>query len=704
MTEQIRLTAGQTYLTPSGKDAYKLREGSVDVFIISQKDGIFRRPLQILHAEPGDTIPGLLFTDEGYVTWRLQMEAAEDCALTVIEGGRTRPLEKRFVSKTEIRTDGQLSFEQAVIEHYMKAVITEDVFIYRSEQTRLAEQEESLENLDQAAGASSTAASSAEQKAEAAADGRQKGTGALQQCLHVVKEAGSAKAAIILLLLLLAAASILLISRMGPAICLPIYILLRGMLYWRIRIAAEESAEKHLQKRYEDVFSGKGRGRQDPRSEALDLLGAFHGDVRRSEASLEMLGAWILSSVGLLCLIAVWPHAPVLWVTAGLLTVCCGLLQRGIRRTSRRMLHESFRNQERAEKDLLQFLGNMKKIRLAGAKEHVINRYFSMIAEEKNADRMAWRTSLAGKTWIRALIGAVICLAVWLTVTGAPVPPEGAAATAVAALAVLEGLFGFYKLAELEASSRSQSGPEGAAAEMPREETAETGLEEKTLIRAQEVSFGYDGRPVLEEISLAVRSGEYLGIAGASGSGKSTLLKLLAGFLEPGKGSVSRRDDLRMGIVLQDDQLFDGSIRENILAGTDGAGHSALWEAAEAALLTDEVLEMPMEFETLVSDHAETISAGQKQKLLLARALVRSPQILLLDEAESDLDEQTQYAIHQNIRRLVPGGVIVSHHFQSLEKCDRIIMLNQGRIAEEGSPGELIDKRGMFFELMKRQM
>ena len=113
---------------------------------------------------------------------------------------------------------------------------------------------------------------------------------------------------------------------------------------------------------------------------------------------------------------------------------------------------------------------------------------------------------------------------------------------------------------------------------------------------------------------------------------------------------------------------------------------------------------MPMEFETLISERAETVSAGQKQKILLARALISEPRIIFLDEAESELDKKTQDMLFENLRDSVPMGVIVSHHYRTLSKCDKIIMLDEGRIVEEGTPDELIGRKGKFYQLVRQQV
>ena len=290
-------------------------------------------------------------------------------------------------------------------------------------------------------------------------------------------------------------------------------------------------------------------------------------------------------------------------------------------------------------------------------------------------------------------------------------------------LICMEGMHGALRLSrscsdpfDWEDHGPDRSRADTEAAVLQREgEDDETSRRQAGPLILNHGSFAYDGRTVLEEVSCTVSEGEFLGIAGASGCGKSTLAQILSALMLPDEGTLyfegtaitgdnPERIRSHSGIVLQDDQLLNGSIRENILAGRPEAGYSSILRAAELALLTDDVAQMPMEFETLISERAETVSAGQKQKILLARALISEPRIVFLDEAESELDKKTQDMLFENLRAHVPMGVIVSHHYRTLSKCDKIIMLDEGRIVEEGTPDELISNKGKFYQLMRQQV
>ena len=232
-----------------------------------------------------------------------------------------------------------------------------------------------------------------------------------------------------------------------------------------------------------------------------------------------------------------------------------------------------------------------------------------------------------------------------------------------------------------------------------------------------DVGFGYDGgdTPVLKGFNLKVRPGEFLAVVGPSGSGKSTLLRLLLGFERPQAGSVLfDGHDLatldpqavrrQTGVVLQDGRLFSGSIRENI----SGAGRFSLrqvWEAARLAGIKDEIEMLPMKMSTMLPPGGGTLSAGQRQRLLIARALIHRPQLILLDEATSALDNRTQQIVTANTRELAATRIVLAHRLSTIRDADRIIVMDEGRIVQEGRFSELIGQReGLFYRLASRQM
>jgi ATP-binding cassette subfamily B protein RaxB len=215
---------------------------------------------------------------------------------------------------------------------------------------------------------------------------------------------------------------------------------------------------------------------------------------------------------------------------------------------------------------------------------------------------------------------------------------------------------------------------------------APTVISHKAGLSARAISFRYsDNEPrVIADFDLDVAPGECIAIAGPSGAGKTTLLKILAGLLRPTDGTVLIDDvplqaigleayRAQIGCVLQDDRLFAGSIAENIAGFSPSSDPERIQQVARFAAIHNEIVHMPMGYETLVGDMGSSLSGGQMQRIVLARALYRAPRILLLDEATSHLDEENERAINEAIRRLPISRVIVAHRRSTLDMADRII-------------------------------
>ena len=226
--------------------------------------------------------------------------------------------------------------------------------------------------------------------------------------------------------------------------------------------------------------------------------------------------------------------------------------------------------------------------------------------------------------------------------------------------------------------------------------------------------YGPDMPPVFEDLSFRVQVGEYVAIVGKSGCGKSTLIRLLLGFEEPERGSVSidgrdlSRVDLpslrrRVGTVMQHDGLFQGSIYYNIAITAPELTMAEAWEVAEAAGIADDIRALPMGMYTLVSEGQGGFSGGQKQRLMIARALASRPKLLVFDEATSALDNQSQRQVTDALDRMGCTRIVVAHRLSTIKRCDRILVLDEGRIAEEGSYDELIARDGLFAGLVRRQ-
>lgn len=239
----------------------------------------------------------------------------------------------------------------------------------------------------------------------------------------------------------------------------------------------------------------------------------------------------------------------------------------------------------------------------------------------------------------------------------------------------------------------------------------------KGNIEVSKVNFRYnkDAPLVLNDISLRLRSGEYVALVGASGSGKSTLVRLLLGFEKPEVGSLfyDNQDlnklDLRLvrrqiGVVLQDGQLTPGDIFSNIVGSSPQLTMDDAWEAAKMAAFDEDIKEMPMGMHTIISEGGSTLSGGQKQRLLIARTLVHKPRIIMFDEATSALDNRTQAVITESLNKLQATRIVIAHRLSTIRNVDRIFVFDQGKIAQTGNYDELMNQEGLFKELATRQL
>ena len=253
-------------------------------------------------------------------------------------------------------------------------------------------------------------------------------------------------------------------------------------------------------------------------------------------------------------------------------------------------------------------------------------------------------------------------------------------------------------------------------------ETPETGERKQVVtslkgnIELNNVTFRYvkDGKKIIDNLSLKIRAGEYVAIVGPSGCGKTTLMRILLGFEKPERGSVfydgRNLDQIdlkslrrRIGTVMQNGGLFNDSIYANIALSAPALTLDEAWQAAETACIADDIRDMPMGMHTMISEGQGGISGGQKQRLMIARAIAPKPSILIFDEATSALDNIAQKKVTQALDELKCTRLVIAHRLSTIRSCSRIIYLSDGKVLEEGTYEELMEKNALFAGMVARQ-
>jgi len=389
-----------------------------------------------------------------------------------------------------------------------------------------------------------------------------------------------------------------------------------------------------------------------------------------------------------------------------------------------RHYREVFRMQGDIDGFVLQMINGVSKLRVANAESHALAHWARRFSKQKRAYLRA-RHWAAGQHAITAVFQPAALAAIYSVIHYGG--PAGAApGMELAAFLSFNAAFGQLSAAVGNLTTALTT----ALTVIPllervkpvldeRPESAGGGIDPGDLqgdIEVSNVTFRYAASApnAIEDLSFRIRQGEYVAFVGPSGSGKSTICRLLLGLEQPTSGSVLLDgDDLagldmvavrqRMGVVLQTGQLVVGSIYENI-AGMSPLSPEAAWEAARAAAIEDDIRAMPMQMRTVVPADGTGLSVGQKQRLLIARALARQPRILLFDEATSALDNRAQAIVQASLKTINATRIVIAHRLSSIRDVDRIHVLDRGRIVETGAYEELIARDGMFAALARRQL
>ena len=230
------------------------------------------------------------------------------------------------------------------------------------------------------------------------------------------------------------------------------------------------------------------------------------------------------------------------------------------------------------------------------------------------------------------------------------------------------------------------------------------------------VGFRYGNRAVLRDVSLNIQPGEMIGLVGHSGSGKSTLVNLICRFYDVSEGAILLDGvDIRsfavsdyrrnIGLVLQEPFLFFGTIAENIAYGKPHATREEIIASARAAHAHEFILRLPQGYDSMVGERGQGLSGGERQRISIARALLIDPRILIMDEATSSVDSETEKEIQKALDNLVKGRttIAIAHRLSTLHRADRLVVLDRGVVMEEGSHDELMAREGAYFRLYEAQ-
>jgi ATP-binding cassette subfamily B protein len=236
-------------------------------------------------------------------------------------------------------------------------------------------------------------------------------------------------------------------------------------------------------------------------------------------------------------------------------------------------------------------------------------------------------------------------------------------------------------------------------------------------IEIDDVSFRYDESSpwAVRGVSLDIDPGMKVALVGRTGSGKSTLAKLLLGLYEPTHGEIRfdrralsgldhRTLRAQCGVVMQEPRVFNGSIRQNISFHDASMSLAAIVRAAKAAELHDDIVRMPMGYDTLIAEGGSALSGGQRQRLAIARALAREPSVLVLDEATSDLDTATERAVADHLREHGATSVVIAHRLSTVRDADLILVLDRGSVVERGTHDDLMADGGIYTRLARDQL
>jgi ATP-binding cassette subfamily B protein len=390
------------------------------------------------------------------------------------------------------------------------------------------------------------------------------------------------------------------------------------------------------------------------------------------------------------------------------------------RPTYHRLLAADLDKQAKQHSYMVQMLGGMETLKCAGAERMGVEKWSNLYTDELNVKMRRARAS----AYVDGIRGAVASLGPLLILTiGATSVMTGKMSLGMmlAMNSLATSLFG--PLSQLVSSAlelqlvRGHMDRIDDVLQTPIEQDRDTKQQPPRLrghVSVRNVSFKYgDQAPlVVQDVSLEITPGMSVALVGPSGSGKSTLLNLLAGLYKPVTGEINydsrmlhdmdvRSVRQQIGIVPQHPFIFGGTVRENVALTAPGAQLDRIMAACKVSCLHEDIAEMPMSYDTVISDGGGSLSGGQRQRVAIARAVIRNPSLMLLDEATSALDNSTEKRVIENLERLRCTRITVAHRLSTVRNSDLIVVMDKGRIVEQGNHHQLIANNGLYSRLVQ---
>lgn len=455
-----------------------------------------------------------------------------------------------------------------------------------------------------------------------------------------------------------------------------------------------------------------------------DLLARYESNrlLRQAltSATLSTLLDGGMVSLYLVLLFAVSPPMGTLVLVLGFLQI---LLYLALRRPYRDLMSQELEAQARAHAHLVEMLAGMETLKSLGAEQRSVERWSHLFVRELNVSLSRGRLgSIAGALTSGLNMAsplAILVLGGYQVLQGDLTLGTMLTLNALAAgfLTPLSSLVATaLQLQEVRSHIERIEDVMQAPVEQERG-TVRPVVSLRGAVRLEGVSFRYGPREpwVVRDVSVAIEPGQKVAIVGRSGAGKSTLARLMVGLYAPVTGRIDYDGrnladlDLRavrgqIGVVTQDARVFGMTIRNNLALAQQDADLERIEEAARLAAIHEEIVAMPMGYDTILTDGGASLSGGQRQRLALARALVRRPALLLLDEATSDLDTVTESRITASLAGLQSTRIVIAHRLSTVVDADLILVLDQGTLAEAGTHRDLLARGGPYAELVAAQV